>query len=83
MSKIIERPEFTSYVLDFPFHLIKNETEAKNVSQLIGDKKIMHVLKFVDKKTYQPMLAFVIPEEGKDFSEWMKYVSKLELMINI
>lgn len=78
--KIIERPESTTYVLDMPFHLIKDEKEAENVRKLIGDKKIFQVQRIVDMQTFQPMLAFAIPEDDKPFSEWMKYVAKLELI---
>ena len=79
--KIIERPESTTYVLDFPFHLIKDEAEAENVRKLMSGKKIFQVMRTVDEKTFQPMLAFAIPEEDKPFSEWMKYIAKLELIV--
>jgi hypothetical protein len=79
--KIIERPESTTYVLDFPFHLIKDEAEAENVRKLINGKKILQIQRMVDKETFQPMLAFAIPEDGKTFSEWMKYVCRLELIV--
>lgn len=78
--KIIERPMSTTYMLDYPFHLIKDEAEAENVRKLIGDKKIFQVQRMVDTETFQPMLAFAIPEDDKPFSEWMKYISKLELV---
>lgn len=79
--KIIERPMSTTYVFDYLFHLIKDEAEAENVRKLIGDKEIFQVQRTVDMETFQPMLAFAIPEDGKPFSEWMKYISKLELIV--
>ena len=79
--KIIERPESTTYMLDYAFHLIKDEKEAENVRKLIGDKKIFEIQRIVDKESFQPMLAFAIPEEGKGFYEWMKYVAKLEQLV--
>ena len=79
--KIIERPESTTYMLDYAFHLIKDKVEAENVRKLIGDKKIFEIQRIVDEKTFQPMLAFAIPEEGKSFYEWMKYIAKLELIV--
>ena len=79
--KIIERPMSTTYVFDYLFHLIKDEEEAENVRKLIDDKEIFHVQRTVDMETYQPMLAFAIPEENKPFSEWMKYIAKLELIV--
>jgi len=79
--KIIERPMSTTYVLDYLFHFIKDEEEAENVRKLIGDKEIFHVQRTVDMETFQPMLAFAIPEDGKPFSEWLKYISKLELIV--
>ena len=82
MTKIIERPESTTYMLDFAFHFIKDEAEAENVKNLIGEKKIFHVQRTVDSETFQPMLAFAIPEDDKPFSEWMKYIAKLELIVN-
>lgn len=79
--KIIERPMSTTYMLDYPFHLIKDEAEAENVRKIIGDKEIFHVQRTVDKETFQPMLAFAIPEDNKPFSEWVKYIAKLELVV--
>ena len=79
--RVIERPMSTTYMLDYAFHLIKDEVEAENIHKLIGDKEIFHVQRTVDMETFQPMLAFAIPEDGKLFSEWMKYISKLELIV--
>jgi hypothetical protein len=80
--KVIERPTSTTYVLDFEFHLIKDETEMKNVVAIIGEKKIVQIARTFDLETFQPMLAFAIPEDDKPFSEWMKYITKLELIVN-
>jgi hypothetical protein len=79
--KVIERPESTTHMLNFPFHLIKNETEAENVKKLIGDRKIMQVHRGITPDTFQPLIYFAIPEEGKTFFEWMKYVAPLELVM--
>jgi hypothetical protein len=80
--KVIERPMSTTYVLDFEFHLIKDETEMKNVVAVIGEKKIVQIARTFDLETFQPMLAFAIPEDGKPFSQWMKYIAKLELIVD-
>jgi hypothetical protein len=79
--RIVERPDFTSYFPDFAFHLIKDEEEAKNVNMLLGDKKPFVVMRSVDTETFQPMLFFAIPEDNKPFSDWLKYVTRLELMV--
>lgn len=79
--RIIERPESTTYMIDYAYHLIKDEAEAENVRKLINGKKVFQVQRLVDKETFQPMLAFAIPEEGKTFSEWPKYIAKLELLL--
>ena len=79
MTRIIERPNTTTYVIDFMFHYIKDATEMKNVASLIGDKEIFQVMRTVDPNTYQPLLFFAILEKDKPFSDWMKYVIKMEL----
>jgi hypothetical protein len=78
MTKIIVRPDNTTYVLDFAFHYIKDATEMKNVASLIGDKEIFQVMRTVDPNTFQPLLFFAIPEKDKPFSDWMKYVTILQ-----
>lgn len=78
--KKIERPDSTTYVLDFPFHEIKDEKEVKNIMQGRSEKDIFKVMGIVDEKTFQPKLAFAIKEENKPFSYWEKYIVPLELM---
>jgi hypothetical protein len=79
MTKIIERPESITHVLEFLFHYIKDEKEAENVRKLIGDKKVVQVMRGVDPQTFQPILYFAIPEEGKIFFEWMKFAAPMTL----
>jgi hypothetical protein len=79
MTKVIERPMSTTYVLDFPFHYIKDEVEMKNVVTTNGSKEIVHILRSMDPNTFQPLLYFAFKEEGKPFSDWMKYVAKMEI----
>ena len=79
--KVIERPTSTTHEIGFPFHLIKDEAEAENVKKIIGDREILHVMRSIDPNTFQPMLYFAIPEEGKQFAEWMKYVVHMALMV--
>jgi hypothetical protein len=79
--KVIERPESTTHMLNFAFHLIKDKAEAENVKKMIGERKIMQVARGITPDTYQPLIYFAIPEEGKPFFEWMKYVAPLELVL--
>ena len=39
MYRKIERPETTTYVMDFPFHLVKDKKEAENIKL----NKVTHV----------------------------------------
>lgn len=80
--KKIQRPESTTYVLDFPFHYIKDEKEAINVFSNLKEKDILVVQKLVDKDTFIPMMAFAIKDENKQFSEWLKYYVRTELIPN-
>jgi hypothetical protein len=79
MTKIIERPESITHALEFLFHYIKDEKEAENVRKLIGDKKVVQVMRGIDPQTFQPILYFAIPEEGKIFFEWMKFAAPMTL----
>jgi hypothetical protein len=79
MTKVIERPTSTTYVLDFPFHYIKDENEMKNVVATNQGKEIFQVMRSMDPNTFQPLLYFAFKEEGKPFSDWMKYVAKMEI----
>lgn len=81
MTKVIVRPETTTHVLDFMFHMIKDKEEAKNVADLIGDKQIFQVARGVDPDTFQPILYFAIPEDNKPFNAWLKYGSTMELLV--
>lgn len=78
--KVIERPESTTHVMGFMFHWIKDEKEAKNVFDVIGDKKTLSVARSVDPETFQPILYFAVVDDTAPFSEWLKYGAKLELM---
>ena len=80
--KVIERPMSTTHVQEYMFHLIKDEAEAKNVSNILGDRKPFIVQRSVDMATFQPLLYFAIPNDTKPFSEWSKYVTPLTLMDN-
>ncbi len=75
--KIIERPTSKSYVPEFPFHYLKDEAEAENIRKLAGDKRIVPVMRTIDKDTFQPLFFFAIEEVDKPFSEWLKYVSPM------
>jgi len=79
MPKVIERPMSTTYVAEFLFHYIKDEVEMKNVVAVNQGKEMFQVMRSVDMNTFQPMLYFAFKEEGKPFSEWMKYVAKMKL----
>lgn len=81
MPKVIERPMSTTYVTEFLFHYIKDETEMKNVIAANQGKEIFQVMCSVDPNTFQPLLYFAFKEEGKPFSDWMKYVAKMELYL--
>ena len=81
MNKVIERPMSKTYITEFLFHYIKDETEMKNVIAANPGKEIFQVMRIVDVNTFQPMLYFAFEEKNKLFSEWMKYVVKMELMI--
>ena len=81
MTKVIVRPETTTHVLDFMFHMIKDEEEMKNVADIIGDKKVFHVSRGVDPDTFQPILYFAIPEDNTPFNAWLKYGSTMELLV--
>jgi hypothetical protein len=41
----------------------------------------MQVHRGITPDTFQPLIYFAIPEEGKTFFEWMKYVAPLELVM--
>jgi len=81
--KIIERPTSTSYVLDFPFHFIRDKFEANNVKNVIGDREIVHVARGMNPSSYMPMLYFAVRDDSKPFSEWLKYVTTMVLMIEV
>jgi hypothetical protein len=79
MTKVIERPMSTTYVLDFPFHYIKDENEMKNVVDSNNDKEVMQIMRTMDPNTFQPLLYFAFVDESKPFSDWMKYVAAMEI----
>lgn len=78
--KKIKRPDSTTYILEFPFHEIKDETEAKNVMQGHTVDDIFVVLPWVDQKSFKPKLAFAMRQEGKDFYHWEKYITDVGLL---
>ncbi len=80
MAKVIERPTSTTHVVDFLFHLVKDETEMKNILAASQGKEIFKVAIVVDMNTFQPMMYFSFVEKDKPFSEWMKYVARMAPM---
>lgn len=78
MKKIV-RPMSTTIVEECLFHLIKDETEMKNVMAGIDESKIRHFKRGVDPETFQPWLYFWI-DNGKTVAESQKYVVPMELM---
>ena len=81
MTKVIERPESITHVLEFLFHYIKDEKEAENVRKLIGDKEVIQVHRGVDEHTFQPILYFAIPEKDKPFFYWVKYAAPMSIWV--
>lgn len=77
--KVIERPESTTYMLEFPFHYIKDEKEVSNIFRGKSKDEIFIVGKRVDVHTYRPQLALAIKKENLPFSQWEKYLVDLEL----
>lgn len=69
----------TTYFREFPFHLIRNEQEGENIASVIGDQNVVIIDRSVDMETYQPMIWFAIEDKHKPMSQWLKYVSHLEL----
>ena len=79
MTKVINRPDTTTHVLEFPFHVIRNEKEAENVRKLSEGKEIIKIGNLFHSEEFKLMMYFAIREEGKPFSEWLKYASPAEL----
>ena len=80
--KKIERPDSTSYVMEVPFHLIKNKIEFENIMKDIVNDQIIDLGLFIEPNTFQPMKYFAIklkPDDGFPF--WLKYVVELELTV--
>lgn len=78
--KKIERPDSTTYIIEIPFHEIKDETEAKNVMQNNTVDDIFVITPLLDGKSLQPKLAFALRQEGKDFHHWEKYIIDIGLL---
>lgn len=82
--KKIERPESTTYVLDFPFHYIKDEKEAKNIFGNLKEEDFLVVQKkkMIDDN-FNPLMALAIKDTNKPFSEWLKYIVRMELVVDV
>lgn len=76
--KKIERPESTTHILEFMFHEIKNETEAKNVMLGVSEENIFVFSKWIHPKTFQPWIFFGI-RSGDTVTNWPKYCGPVEL----
>jgi hypothetical protein len=77
---VIERPESTTYVLEFPFHLIRNEKELQNMMQGYTSADGVVIQNLVEKDTYQPLVAVALRDEKRPFVHWHKFVVRLELL---
>lgn len=80
--KIIERPETTTIVAEFYFHVVKDEKEVKNIMEGHTEDDLFVVAKKVDEITFEPTLYFAI-RENKPFITWKKYVASIELLHNL
>ena len=79
--RVIQRPESTTVALEILFHVIKDQKEATNVCVGVTETDIVIIQKMIDSNTFQPLLYFAIKQEGKDMSKWLKYVTKVELVL--
>lgn len=78
--KVIKRPESTTVVIEFYFHEIRDEKEAKNIMEGHTEEDLFVVGKFVDEVSFQPKIYFAIREKDKLFVDWKKYVATMELL---
>lgn len=76
--KKIERAETTTHILEFMFHEIKNETEAKNVMLGVYKEDIFVFSRWVHPETFQPWIFFGI-RNGDKVIDWPKYCAPMEL----
>lgn len=79
MRKIV-RPMSTTIIEECMFHLIKDETEMKNVMAGVDESRIKQFKRGVDPESYQPLLYFWI-DEGKTVFESKKYVAPMQIMM--
>jgi len=80
--KIIERPETTTVVAEFYFHVVKDEKEVKNIMEGHTENDLFVVAIKFDEITFEPTLYFAI-RENKPFITWKKYVASIELLHNL
>lgn len=78
--KVIERPESTTVILEFLFHVIKDEKEIKNVMEGHTEDDLFIVSRVVDEISFQPKMYFALKEKNKSFNEWKKYVATMKLV---
>jgi hypothetical protein len=80
--KTIERPDSTTYLIEFPYHKIRSIEEAKNVFAGKSEEDIFVVSKSIDSN-YQPMIAVAIRNENYVFSHWEKYYLPVGYLVEV
>lgn len=58
--RVIERPDSTTVMIEFPFHIIKDEEEFNHVLSGVDKKDIKVVKAFVDPISFMPKIAFEV-----------------------
>ncbi len=76
----IERPDSTTIVLDFPFHLVRDETELKNILVDVDtEKQVKSLGRYMDTVSFTPHYIMWV-DKGKPFMESVKFVVPAEYL---
>jgi hypothetical protein len=74
----IERPDSTTIVLDFPFHLVKNEAELKNILVDVDvEKQVKSLGMYMDPVSFTPHFVMWV-DKGKPLMESIKFIVSAE-----
>ena len=82
MSKIIERADSTTVMVEIPHHLIKDAQEVKNIfAAAPPDSKVQTLQRSVDMKTFQPQISFRLISPKLTFKAEY-YIATIEHLID-
>jgi hypothetical protein len=79
----IERPDSTTLVLEFPFHLVKDEKELENILVDVDiEKQVKSLGRYMDHDNFCPHYIMWI-DEDKAFTHSIKFVVRIDHFINV